>query len=195
MLLPSIYYDEEEFITTNKKGEEIWTKDALNFGEALVDFLKNIKERLISEDNITPSPEWVNDINYQTNTEKETISEIEKNNKKVERLQSNNKKLQDIIKKEAILKGLLYETGTPLENSVIEGLKVLGYSAENYNDGNLELDQVITSPEGERLIGECEGKDNKTINVTKFRQLNDSLAADFERNEVDNNAVDRKSVV
>ena len=188
VLLPSIYYDEEEFITTNKKGEEIWTKDALNFGEALVDFLKNIKERLISEDNITPSPEWVNDINYQTNTEKETISEIEKNNKKVERLQSNNKKLQDIIKKEAILKGLLYETGTPLENSVIEGLKVLGYSAENYNDGNLELDQVITSPEGERLIGECEGKDNKTINVTKFRQLNDSLAADFERNEVDNKA-------
>ena len=188
VLLPSIDYDEDEFTTTNEKDEEIWTKEALKFGEALVDFLKNIKKRLISEDNTTPPPEWVNDVNYQTHTEKETISKVEKNNEKVEKLQSSNKKLQDIIKKEAILKGLLYETGTPLENSVIEGLKVLGYSAENYNDGNLELDQVITSPEGERLIGECEGKDNKTINVTKFRQLNDSLAADFERDEVDNKA-------
>ena len=185
VLLPSIYYDEEEFITTNKKGEEIWTKDALNFGEALVGFLKNIKKRLISEDSTTPSPEWANDTNYQTNTEKETISKVKKNNEKIKKLQSSNKKLQDIIKKEAMLKGLLYETGTPLENAVIEGLKILEYSAENYNDGNLELDQVITSPEGERLIGECEGKDNKTINVTKFRQLNDSLAADFERDEVD----------
>lgn len=188
VLLPSIYYDEEEFITTNKKGEEIWTKDALNFGEALVGFLKNIKKRLISEDSTTPSPEWANDTNYQTNTEKETISKVKKNNEKIKKLQSSNKKLQDIIKKEAMLKGLLYETGTPLENAVIEGLKILEYSAENYNDGNLELDQVITSPEGERLIGECEGKDNKTINVTKFRQLNDSLAADFERDEVDNKA-------
>ena len=188
VLLPSIDYDEDEFTTTNEKDEEIWTKEALKFGEALVDFLKNIKKRLISEDNTTPPPEWANDVNYQTHTEKETISKVEKNNEKVEKLQSSNKKLQDIIKKEAILKGLLYETGTPLENSVIEGLKVLGYSAENYNDGNLELDQVITSPEGERLIGECEGKDNKTINVTKFRQLNDSLAADFERDEVDNKA-------
>lgn len=188
VLLPSIYYDEEEFITANKKGEEIWTKDALKFGEVLVDFLKNIKKRLISEDSATLSPEWADDINYQTNIEKETISKVEKNNEKIEKLQSSNKKLQDIIKKEAILKGLLYETGAPLENSVIEGLKILGYSAENYNDGSLELDQVITSPEGERLIGECEGKDNKAINVTKFRQLNDSLAADFERDEVSNKA-------
>lgn len=86
VLLPSIYYDEEEFITTNKKGEEIWTKDALNFGEALVGFLKNIKKRLISEDSTTPSPEWANDTNYQTNTEKETISKVKKNNEKIKKL-------------------------------------------------------------------------------------------------------------
>lgn len=184
VLLPSIYYDEDEFVTTNKKGEEVWTKDALKFGETLVDFLESIKRGLISEDNTTPPPRWANSIKYQTNIEKEAISEVEGNNKEVKKLKSRNKRLQDIIKNEAILKGLLYETGAPLENSVIEGLKILGYSAENYNDGSLELDQVIISPEGERLIGECEGKDNKTINVTKFRQLSDSLAADFERNEV-----------
>jgi hypothetical protein len=48
----------------------------------------------------------------------------------------------------------------------------------------LELDQVITSPEGYRYIGECEGKDSKDIDITKFRQLLESMSADFDREEV-----------
>ena len=80
---------------------------------------------------------------------------------------------------------LLYETGKLLENAVSKALKILGYlQAENYNDGKLELDQVIVSPEGDRFIGECEGKDSTAINVDKFRQLNDSLYEDFQREEV-----------
>ena len=82
----------------------------------------------------------------------------------------------------------MYESGKPLENAVIKALKILGYSAENYDDGKLELDQVIISPEGDRFIGECEGKDNKDIDITKFRQLQDGLNADFEREEVSEKA-------
>lgn len=84
----------------------------------------------------------------------------------------------------------MYESGKPLENAVIKALKILGYSAENYDDGKLELDQVIISPEGDRFIGECEGKDNKDIDITKFRQLQDGLNADFEREEVSEKAYD-----
>jgi hypothetical protein len=43
---------------------------------------------------------------------------------------------------------------------------------------------VTSSPEKNRYIGETEGKDNKDINVTKFRQLVDALNADFARVEV-----------
>lgn len=87
------------------------------------------------------------------------------------------------------MSALLYETGKPLENAVSKALKILGYvQAENYNDGKLELDQVIVSPEGDRFIGECEGKDSTAINVDKFRQLNDSLYEDFQREEVQEKA-------
>lgn len=188
VLLPAIVYDYEKFITTNKNGEDIWTKEAIKFGESLVGFLDNIKKNLLSRTDVTPPPGWSDDVKYKTKAELDAINKIKENNAKIEKLQLKNETLKNTIGEQEILRGLLYETGTALENSVIEGLKILGYSAENYNDGTLELDQVIISPEGARLIGECEGKDNKNINVTKFRQLNDSLAADFERDEVNEKA-------
>ena len=70
----------------------------------------------------------------------------------------------------------------------IKALQILGYEAENYDDGELELDQVITSPEGFRFIGECEGKDEKQINIGKFRQLTDAMREDFERDEIEEKA-------
>lgn len=44
------------------------------------------------------------------------------------------------------------------------------------------------SPEKVRYIGESEGKDTKDINITKFRQLLESLNADFAREEVEEKA-------
>jgi len=113
---------------------------------------------------------------------------IDKNTKEIEKIKLRNEKLQVELEEEQALKDLLFEQGKPLENAVIESLKVLGYEAENYDDGELELDQVINSPEGQRFIGECEGKDNKDINITKFRQLLESLNADFAREEVEEKA-------
>jgi hypothetical protein len=89
---------------------------------------------------------------------------------------------------ESILQDLLFEQGKPLENAVTKALRILGFEAENYDDGELELDQVITNSEGHRYIGECEGKDNKDIDITKFRQLLESLNADFDREEVEEKA-------
>ena len=92
------------------------------------------------------------------------------------------------LQNEQVLKDLLYEQGKPLENAVILALKILGYSAENYQDKDLELDQVIISPEGYRYIGESEGKNEKAIEITKFRQLLESLNADFSRKEINEKA-------
>jgi len=71
----------------------------------------------------------------------------------------------------------------------MDALKALGYSAENYDDGELELDQVIVSPEGERFIGECEGKDNSAVNIDKFRQLSENIQADLQTENVDKPAI------
>ena len=87
------------------------------------------------------------------------------------------------LKKEHRLKNLLYGTGQPLEEAVTVSLRALGYTAENFHDGELEFDQVIVSPEGDRFIGECEGKDNAPINIDKFRQLAENIQADLQREE------------
>jgi hypothetical protein len=107
-----------------------------------------------------------------------------KNRIKVAKLEKENEKLNLLLEEEESLKDLLFETGKPLEKAVTKALKILGYKAENYDDGVLELDQIIFSPEGERFVGECEGKDTKDIDVSKFRQLLDGLSADFEQEHV-----------
>lgn len=96
--------------------------------------------------------------------------------------------MKERLEEEESLKDLLFESGKRLENAVILALKILGYHAENYDDGVLELDQIITSPEKERFIGECEGKDNKDIDISKFRQLSDAINEDFQRDEVSEEA-------
>jgi hypothetical protein len=93
------------------------------------------------------------------------------------------------LEKERQLKSLLFETGKPLEAAVTAALRVLGYGAEGYDDGELELDQVIVSPEGQRYIGECEGKDSAAVNIDKFRQLGENIQTDFQRDEVTDPAI------
>lgn len=109
---------------------------------------------------------------------------VNKNKRKIAELEKENSKLTELFTEQETLKDLLFESGKPLEKAVTNALKILGYQAENYNDGTLEIDQVIKSPEGERYIGECEGKDNKDIDIGKFRQLLDTLNEDFEKEEI-----------
>ena len=93
------------------------------------------------------------------------------------------------MKIETKLRDLLFEKGKTLENAIGIALEILGYKAENYNDGNLELDHIVTSPEGDRFIGEAEGKDTSAINIDKFRQLAVNIQEDLQRDEVENPAI------
>lgn len=96
-----------------------------------------------------------------------------------------------VLKKDqsVVLKDLLFEKGKRFENAIKMALEILGYKAENYNDGNLELDHVIISPEGERFIGEAEGKDTSAINIDKFRQLSVNIQEDLQRDEIEAPAI------
>lgn len=186
--LPTLTFNEKDFTTIlndeNGKEVECWSDEAIAFGEHFEKCLLDIDKKLAVISEKTPSPEWVSSNQFLGNREKGIIDSIENNDAEILRIKKENERLAVELREERQLKDLLFEQGKPLEKAVIKALTKLGYKAENYDDGELEIDQIITSPEMNRYIGECEGKDNKDINITKFRQLQDALNADFARDEV-----------
>lgn len=192
IVLPYLNYDYDEFIETkkNKIGEEkeYWTEAALKFGHSLVECLIQIANDLNKSTERTPPPKWIDRSDFVSAKETEIIQSIKNKEEKIVNITREIGKLNAELSEERVLKDLLFEQGKPLENAVIKALKILGYQAENYNDGDLELDQVIISPEKHRYIGECEGKNKKDIDISKLRQLIESMNADFAKDEVDEKA-------
>lgn len=184
VLLPPIRYSEEEFTEYNEEEDEIWTKEAIGFGKLLVKTLIDIDSSLRNSAEASPPPSWTQEDEYKLKPETELTEKINATSERIEKLEQRKNTLSNKLQKEKKLKDLLFEKGKPLENAVIEALTILGYKAENYNDGNLELDQVIVGPDGERYIGETEGKDNGAISVEKFRQLQSNIQEDLEREDV-----------
>lgn len=172
-----------------KKATYEWKEDAIKLGKTLVNNLCEI-DRIINETSEkSATPEWANDAHFDLVEAVETKKKIFSNEKYIKLKEEENIELTNSLREQEVLKNLLFETGKPLELAVTKALNILGYKAEGFDNGTLELDQIIVSPEGERYIGECEGKDNKDIDISKFRQLSESLSADFERDEVSEKAL------
>lgn len=189
IFLPNIDLDVEILSDFNSKtNKSVWNKEGLKIGKLFLNSIAEIDKVIRKSEEKTPKPEWLNEIKYNLKESEITRKKIEKNILEIQKKQNENEKLNSLLNEQEILKDLLFETGKNLENAVIFALKILNYKAENYDDGVLELDQIIISPEGQRFIGECEGKDSKDIDVSKFRQLQDSLNEDFERDEVEEKA-------
>jgi hypothetical protein len=91
--------------------------------------------------------------------------------------------LQDDLQQAGGLRRLLFEQGKPLEAAILEVLRLFGFDAQPFADGESEFDSVFSSLEG-RCIGEAEGKDNKAVNVDKLSQLERNLQEDYARDEV-----------
>jgi hypothetical protein len=185
ILLPPIDYDEDKFTEKEKGKKAHWTKEAIQFGRRLVEVFYGIDEALRANSGRTPAPAWANDPEFVSAKEAEILGNIDATAGQIESLIEKKGLLSSELGKERQLKDLLFETGKPLEAAVITALSVLGYSAEGYDDGELRLDQVIMSPDGERFIGECEGKDNAAINIDKYRQLEENIQTDLQKDNVE----------
>jgi hypothetical protein len=185
--LPYLSYDEDKFIE-EKEEKNYWTTEAIKFGEDLTDCLFDIDQKLTLNSEKSIAPSWATKKEFSTTRARTIEKSIQKEKKEIENINSSIKKLNLELLEENVINDLLFEQGKPLEKAVTKALKILGFQAENYDDGVLELDQIIVSPEKQRFIGECEGKDSKDINITKFRQLLESLNADFAREEVQEKA-------
>ncbi|URM35227.1 hypothetical protein [Flavobacterium anhuiense] len=189
VFLPNIDLDVEILSDYNSKtGKSIWNKEGLKIGKIFLNSIAEIDKAIRKNEEKTPKPTWLNETKYNLEASEITKKKIEKNILEIQKKEKENEKLYSLLNEQEILKDLLFETGKNLENAVTFALKILNYKAENYDDGQLELDQIIISPEGQRFIGECEGKDTKDIDISKFRQLHDSLNEDFEREEVEEKA-------
>jgi hypothetical protein len=62
-------------------------------------------------------------------------------------------------------------------------LRILGFTAEGFDDGDSEFDAVFLDPTGRRLLGEAEGKNDKAVNIDKLDQLERNVQEDFGKRE------------
>lgn len=131
----------------------------------------------------TPPPVWAQDPRFATTEESQIQVSIARVTRDIACLQQKRTTLEQQLTEAGQLRGLLYETGLPLEQAVREALILFGFSAKNYKESDSEFDVVFESKEG-RFIGEVEGKDSRAINIDKLDQLERNLREDFAREGV-----------
>ena len=159
LLLPEVLLKEE--------------KDLTNLLNIIVEIDKNLNKEIIK----TPKPQWLeSNENYSINISERIKSELSNIDEEINKLNEKKEELNNNLEKEEQIKDLLFENGKPLENAIIEALRILDYEAKNVYIDNNEIDILAKSPEGDIFCCEAEGKDNKAIDITKFRQLLDHIA-------------------
>ncbi|HEU4990213.1 MAG TPA: hypothetical protein VFT41_10555 [Gemmatimonadaceae bacterium] len=187
ILLPPLQYDEDAF-TRVEDEEEYWNDDGLKFGAQLAGALLRLDAALRGDRNASPPPKWVASASYRLEREAALEREIGGVSTTIETLKAQREALQQELERETILRRLLFATGLDLEEAILVALRILGYTAENVTEADSEFDAVFVSPEGDRYLGEAEGKDNKALNIDKLSQLERNIQEDFARDEVNEHA-------
>jgi hypothetical protein len=186
-LLPDINLDNPEFVETVDDGDEEWTDIAMSFGHRFVSELCSIHDALKSDTASTPPPDWSLMPEYRLEEEALVESKIETTAIEIRGLRSKVQELEIELHNLSTLRGLLFEQGTALEIAILEALRLFGFNAEPFAEGESEFDAVFSSAEG-RYLGEAEGRDNAAIGIAKFQQLERNIQEDFARDEVQEHA-------
>ncbi len=183
-LLPYVDFGRESF-TYEKDDDVFWTEEAISLGKRFVGAVVELDKVTRQAAESTPMPTWLSSSNdYSLPAEMKLHGELLRIESQIESLSKEKDEVLSKISNETVLKGLLYEKGTPLETAIIEALRLLGFEASQYKDSESEFDVVFECKEG-RLIGEAEGKDSKAISIDKLRQLEMNIHEDLARDEVD----------
>ena len=152
-------------------------------GHQFVNALVEIDRVLTARAERTPAPMWANDEVYTLKEEirfTQRVGELEKN---IAELEKQKLEAEGSLDAAGNLRGLVFETGKPLESAILEGLRVLEFAAEGFVDSESEFDAVFTDASGKRLLGEAEGKNDKAINIDKLDQLERNIQEDFKKRE------------
>ena len=182
LLLPDIEFYADSFIK-KKADNPTWTPAAAQFAGRFVKAIVALDKALRSAAEVTPEPAWASEPRFAFRAEGELRVKLLEAERQVEQAQKNKERIAEELKSVGAFRGLLFEKGKPLENVIIEALRLLGFKATPYKDSASEFDVVFECDEG-RLIGEAEGKDNKPVNIDKLRQLAMNIHEDLQREEV-----------
>jgi hypothetical protein len=184
VFLPFFDFESGDFTETNSEDVVVWSEKAIKTSNALIGQIVAIDKVLKGSTQKTPPPSWMDEV--------EEIGAAKAINEKISELDRNIASLkvarnEQVLAKEEIssYSDLLFENGKALEKAIEKTLRILGYTSESLQIDDLEIDHVIVSPSGKRMIGESEGKDNSAIDISKFRQLESNIGEDFQRDEVD----------
>lgn len=141
------------------------------FVKMIVDFDKSLS---FNHDNEEHIPEWImEDDRLKTNKLLEIECNLKKSHeemtKQIQLIEIYNHNIQD----ESKMFSLLFWTWKQLEFAVTKWLELLWYKVSNYDDWELEIDQVIETPEWKIFIWECKWKE-WLVDIKDFRQLYES---------------------
>jgi hypothetical protein len=182
LMLPDIDFYPNKFIK-EKEGKQSWTPAAGQFAGRMLSAVVALDKTLRTTAEVTPEPAWVTEPRFALGAEAILRVQLLEAERKVERAQKQKEQLVEELRSAGSYRGLLFEKGKPLENVIIESLRLFGFTAAPFKESDSEFDVVFESAEG-RLIGEAEGKDNKAVNIEKLRQLSMNIHEDLQRESV-----------
>lgn len=180
--LPDLDFEQSDFFRTEGL-ESYWTETAEKFSRRFISSIIGIDGAIRSVGVSSAMPEWVMLDDYRLSPEEDLYTKLLVAEQKISEATAEKDALQKEIENWSKYKGLLFETGKPLEHSIIASLQILGFDAEAFQNAESEFDVVFQCPEG-RFIGEAEGRDSKPISIDKLRQLSMNIDEDLRREEV-----------
>lgn len=183
VILPPLVWDEDA-LTYYRGSNAYWRKEAQRLGMRLLASFIAASDALRKAGKRSPTPEWVLADAYELQAEQQLQDQIAETDRRIQKLVAKREGLNAELDDARVLLGLLFESGRPLEEAIIQALQLLGFAAAGHREGESEFDAVFTSAEG-RFLGEAEGKESKAINIDKMSQLERNLQEDFARDEVE----------
>lgn len=187
ILLPPPEFETDEMYEETDDDDLRLSERGRAIGSRLVELLVDLDAALRLKGEGRPLPQWAQDEEFRSPAEQSLIESIAAINCEMDALATKRDATERALEEEGALKGLLYETGKPLESAVTAALQVLGFEAHGFLESDSEFDVVFESAEG-RFLGEIEGKENKAINIDKLSQLERNLQEDFAREEINDYA-------
>jgi hypothetical protein len=167
----------------DEDGDDVWSAVGERESARLLKFAVSLHET-VRRGTATPIPEWANAPQFQSKEMEKIEKRLLKERGRLEEAQQNIASLEDARRKQQEALELLFGQGAPLEREVRIALSLLGFEADEFNDGTHQFD-VVLEADGHRYIGECEGKDNKAIDIGKLSQLECCVAEDIAIRDAD----------
>ena len=177
------FFNDEDEQLYDEDDDVAWTTDAKKWGLKYFQILSSIDDAIKKTDEAEPIPHWVSNESLLTYSEWELRKELSEIESKIEKLQEKQKETALNLEDAALLRPLLYAQGQSLEEATLRAMRILGFNANHFRNADSEFDAVLECPEG-RIIGEVEGKDRRSVDVNKIRQLITNLMEDDDRDEV-----------